>query len=332
MSKYITILLSFLALTSYAQIEIPAHSSSDQIVKHKYFTLKYNEENEQADWVAYRLSSDMLLGKTQRSNNFRPDPAVTTGSADSSDYSNSGYDRGHLCPAGDMKVSSEAMSETFYYSNMSPQTASFNRGIWENLEEKVRDWAVQNDEIYVVTGPVLAQGIEGKIGKDGVSVPKYYFKVILDDKEPELKAIAFILPNEGSKEPLAKFAVSVDQAEKFTGFDFFPTLPDDIEEKLESELDMSKWGMREPPSRYIPKTAETMKTTPPIPAKTPETVVTPDKTVAKPKSQEASQTNKVQSKVDIDKDSLPFVVIIVVILVIGVLVLVVGVKINKRGK
>jgi len=126
-------------------------------------------------------------------------------------------------------------------SNMSPQMPGFNRGIWRKLEEWVRDQAIANEELYVVTGPVLTDGPYQEIGPNGVDVPKRFFKVLLDYKEPELKAIGFIMPNESSSLPLYMFSVSIDQVEKVTNLDFFHLLPDDIEEKLESVLDSKVW-------------------------------------------------------------------------------------------
>ena len=124
---------------------------------------------------------------------------------------------------------------------MSPQMPGFNRGIWRKLEEWVRDQAIANEELYVVTGPVLTDGPYQEIGPNGVDVPKRFFKVLLDYKEPELKAIGFIMPNESSSLPLYMFSVSIDQVEKVTNLDFFHLLPDDIEEKLESGLDSKVW-------------------------------------------------------------------------------------------
>ena len=124
---------------------------------------------------------------------------------------------------------------------MSPQMPGFNRGIWRKLEEWVRDQAIANEELYIVTGPVLTDGPYQEIGPNGVDVPKRFFKVLLDYKEPELKAIGFIMPNESSSLPLYMFSVSIDQVEKVTNLDFFHLLPDDIEEKLESVLDSKVW-------------------------------------------------------------------------------------------
>lgn len=134
------------------------------------------------------------------------------------------------------------MIDSFFMSNMSPQKPGFNRGIWKKLEGQVRKWAISNDEIYVVTGPILEEGLPA-IGINNVSVPGAYFKVILDYKAPEIKAIGFILPNQSSKQPLKTYAVSVDSVENITGIDFFYKLPDDIENSLESTFDLSKWAI-----------------------------------------------------------------------------------------
>jgi len=225
-----------------AQMYLPAFAEGDQIVRHAYFTLKYDEKYEQADWVAYLLTAEMLAPVCKRSDDFRPDPLVKTGSATPSDYRKSGYDKGHLAPAADMAFSCEAMSETFYMSNMSPQLPAFNRGIWKDLEELVRKWAKENDEIQVVTGPVLKDGGFAVIGAGGVAVPRYFYKVVLDDKEPEIKAIAFILPNQKSDKEIQSYALTVNMAEEATGIDFFPELDDGVEEEIESSLDLGKWG------------------------------------------------------------------------------------------
>jgi len=219
---------------------LPKIKQGEVIIKHKYYTLGYNEKYEEADWVAYKLTSEMISGNTKRKNNFRVDPMVSTGSSNPNDYKNSGYDKGHLCPAADMSLSEEAMSETFFMSNMSPQTPQFNRGIWKKLEEKVREWAKKNDEIYVTTGPIIRNSYK-TIGTDNVAVPQYYYKVILDYKEPGIKGIGFIMKNEGSKENLEKYAVTIDSVETFTGFDFFTVLPDSIECVIEGKFDFFAW-------------------------------------------------------------------------------------------
>jgi endonuclease G, mitochondrial len=218
-------------------------SPTGELIHHQYFSLSYNEEHEQAEWVAYELSKESLIQpNVERSGNFRPDPKVKKASASDRDYRGTGYDRGHMVPAGDRAFSEEAMSETFYMSNMSPQIRNFNGGIWRELEENVRDWAYQNKHLYVISGPILTEPVRERIGPNEVSVPDKYYKVILDYTEPEAKAIAFIMSNEISYQPLEKYAVTIDDVETATGIDFFPNLLDDeTEETLESRTDLSKW-------------------------------------------------------------------------------------------
>ena len=226
--------------TGIKKIEIPSYSSKSQIIKHNYYTLKYNEKYEQAEWIAYKLTSNHQKYKLKRANNFRLDPLVFTGSATLQDYKNSGFDRGHLVPAADMKRSKIAMSESFFMSNMSPQRPNFNRGIWKKLESLVRHWVLINKELFIVTAGVL-KGRLKIIGPNNVAVPEYFYKAILDYKKPGLKCIAFILPNKKSTKNLKNYAISIDKLEKLTGIDFFPSLPNKIEEKLESTLRLSDW-------------------------------------------------------------------------------------------
>lgn len=226
-------------------LELPKPIDGEQIIRHTGYTLSYNEEAEQPSYVAYELTrAEVLTQNVERDDDFREDPMVSSKSAELSDYRGSGYDRGHMAPAADFRWSSEAMSDTFYLSNMSPQDPSFNRGIWADLEAAVRVMAYENDGLYVVTGPVLTDGPYETIGKNEVAVPKNYYKVLLDYKEPDVKAIGFLLPNEGSSKSLESFATTVDEVERVTGIDFFTALPDDQEEEIESTLNLSKWSMR----------------------------------------------------------------------------------------
>jgi len=224
-------------------LEIPRVKGSDEVVTHTGFSLLYNESYEQASWVAYFLTRERTNKQFDRTDKFLPDPKISTGSATDSDYAGSGYDRGHLAPAADMGWSSVAMQESFYYSNMSPQVPSFNRGIWKKLEEQVRSWAVEYDSIFIVTGPVLKPGLPG-IGPNNVSIPEYYYKVILDHKGADVKGIGFILPNGASNEALTTYAVSIDSVERMTGIDFFPALPDMAERQLEKELCIPCWNWK----------------------------------------------------------------------------------------
>jgi len=209
-----------------------------QIVEHFAFSICYDEQSEQAKWVLYELTSSEVNGSYKRTNDFRVDPNIRTGSASLSDYKGSGYDRGHLAPAGDMKWSYQAMSESFYMSNMSPQNASFNRGIWRVLESQVRNWANARGEIIVITGAVLSNPLHF-IGINKVAVPSYYYKVILDTKRQEV--LALILPNQKGKHQLIQYTVPVDYLEGVTNIDFFPFLDDNLENKIESVTVLDNW-------------------------------------------------------------------------------------------
>ncbi|KIA99035.1 endonuclease [Flavobacterium sp. KMS] len=219
---------------------LPA-STTNQIVKHDYYTLSYNEKFEQAEWVAYELKKSYIKNNDFKRPYFNEDPKVTTGSADWRNYKKSGYDKGHLCPAGDMEFDKKAYEDTFLTSNISPQIHEFNDGVWNRLEQKVRYWAVKYDDIYVVTGGVLTDS-NTTIGKEKVLVPKYFYKVLLDESNGKYKMIAFLVPNEKSERPLYEFVVSVDSIEKLTGIDFFPHLDDKIEDSLEKNKDYKAWA------------------------------------------------------------------------------------------
>ena len=234
--------------TGKAHFEIPETKPKDKVIHHAGYSLLYNEAQEQASWVAYELTDKETIKLYQRTNKFIVDPAVQTSSASQADYKSSGYDRGHLAPAADMGWSALSMQESFYYSNMSPQEPGFNRGIWKNLEEKVRGWAFENKKIYIVTGPVLRNGLP-KIGPNQVAVPEYFYKVILDYSAPSIKGIAFLMPNHSSTRTLQSYAVSIDSVEKTTGINFFPNITD---AHIESTVCIPCWSW-EPTKHYRPK-------------------------------------------------------------------------------
>lgn len=224
-------------------LELPKPKPHEMILVHTGYTLSYDTTYKQAIWVAYELTSAETRSIINREDNFKPDPLLKSGSAQNSDYLNSKFDKGHLAPAADMCYSPQTMVESFYLSNMSPQQPGFNRGVWKRLEEQVRQWAADNKTIYIVTGGILTPGLP-TIGDNKVAVPKYYYKVILDYTQPELKGIGFILPNEKSSETIQHFAVTIDSVEKVTNIDFFYQLPDKREKTIESTLDLSKWSWK----------------------------------------------------------------------------------------
>lgn len=216
-------------------------------VAHSYYTLCFSEKHCQPRWVYYLLAPGRLTGTAVRKNNFREDKKVKNGSALPADYSRSGYDRGHLCPAADMSFSEQAMEETFYMSNMSPQYPSFNRGIWKKLEEKVRKWA-RNDTIYVATGPLFKE-VKGAIGKNRITVPGYFYKVIYSSAKGQM--IAFILPNRQGEKQLPDYVVTVDEVEAWSGIDFFPQLPDTLQNRLEAFSGYFLWETEADVSAHI---------------------------------------------------------------------------------
>jgi endonuclease G len=204
-----------------------------ELIRHTYFSLDYNEAHEQPNWVYYMLTSDLINGNVKRKDNFRADNKVTTGSATLSDYKGSGYDRGHLCPAADMKISAVAMSETFFLSNMSPQVSSFNRNKWAALEDQIRNYVRDtSDTLYVVTGPVFVNN-KGSIGKNNVTVPGFYYKAVYC---PQRGGIGFLMPNDEITEELRSWVVSIDLLEAVTGIDFFYQLEDEYEKEIESQV------------------------------------------------------------------------------------------------
>ncbi|SHI35950.1 DNA/RNA non-specific endonuclease [Algibacter luteus] len=216
-------------------------STTGQIVHHEGFSLSYSEPHEQAEWVAYELKKGHLTNTNFKRPYFEIDKAVKTGAASWRNYKNSGFDRGHLCPAGDRKYSQNAHDETFLTSNISPQVHDFNSGIWNTLEQKVRYWASKYDGVFVVTGGVL-KGQMKTIGNEKVSVPNQFYKVLIDNNTGKTKMIAFLMPHENSSKPLYEFVVSVDEVEALTGIDFFPELDDTIENKLEASSSYKDWS------------------------------------------------------------------------------------------
>lgn len=215
-------------------------STTGQIVHHEGFSLSYSEPHEQAEWVAYELKKEQLSNTNFERPYFEIDKTIKTGAASWRNYKNSGYDRGHLCPAGDRKYSQSAHDETFLTSNITPQKNDFNSGIWNTLEQKVRYWASKYDGVYVVTGGVL-KGNMKTIGNEKVSVPNQFYKIVFDYNNGKPNVLAFLMPHENSSKPLYDFVVSVDSIETLTGIDFFPKLEDVLEQELEASSSYKNW-------------------------------------------------------------------------------------------
>lgn len=227
----------------YGNLEavITPQSLISEIINYEGMTISFNSKMHVPNWVAWELTRDEANGSFPRKGNFRSDDKVA-GSAETWDYSYSGYDRGHMAPAGDMKWSEKAMDESFYMTNMCPQAKTLNTGTWKRLEEKSRQWAEIDSAIIIVCGPILSDPINEFIGDSRVAVPKRFFKVILSPYINNPRGIGFIMSNGKIPGGLQSTAVTIDEVERITGFDFFSSLPDEIENKVESQCKFHYWS------------------------------------------------------------------------------------------
>ena len=231
------------SLSLRAQTWLPQGGPPGEIVTHTAYTLSYNSDHLVANWVSHALRPEHLKDCVGRMNGFSPDPDLRSHSASSEDYARSGYDRGHLAPAGDMKWSAQVMKESFYMTNVSPQTPSMNRGRWLSLETLVRAWAKASQEVLVVTGPVLEQDLP-QMGPSRVSIPRYHFKVILRTVGNQRQAIGFLMPQAPGPEEVKAFALPVRKIEELTGLDFFPHIPKLEQDSVEKEIAWQLWDFK----------------------------------------------------------------------------------------
>lgn len=212
----------------------------EQIIRHSGYTVSYNKDLKIPNWVSYELTREETKGKEKRGNRFIADPLATGPIATNADYTRSGYDKGHMAPAADMKWSPEAMKESFYFSNMCPQHPQLNRRGWKNLEDKIRNWAIADSAIIIICGPIIEKQPK-TIGKNKVVVPQQFFKVVLSPFVKPIRAIGFLFNNEQAVEPLSSYVVTVDSIESLTNMDFFAPLPDEIENRIEADANYSLW-------------------------------------------------------------------------------------------
>ena len=247
------IFLVFTSLFVFAQkpinlenVEIPGKikGRTERVIVHKGYTVSYNADWKIPNWVAYELTDVEVSGEEPRAKKFVPDPMVPKyESATTDDYKNSGWDRGHMAPAADMKWHPQAMKESFYLSNVCPQNRNLNGGVWKDLEEQVRDLAAQKGSIYVVCGPIVSDDYQ-TIGANKVVVPSAFFKVLLQEENGKIYTIGFVYENVAGRRPMSTYAMTVDEVEELTGIDFFPSLPDKIEKRVEAEVDFTKWTVK----------------------------------------------------------------------------------------
>lgn len=215
----------------------------EQVIEHLGYTVSYNPKWLVPNWVAYELTNSETYGEQERSNHFKPDPLVKGDPVTTGDYSKSGYDRGHMAPAADMKWSEQAMRESFYMTNICPQLHNLNAGDWNDLEELARDLAQQYGSIYIACGPIVEANYQ-TIGKNhSIAVPSAFYKVFLRKTHKGWTSIGFIMPNQAGNRPLMTYMLTVDEVEEQTGIDFFYNLPDSIESQVESTYSVADWSL-----------------------------------------------------------------------------------------
>ena len=230
-----------------SQIEIPRllNGQPEQLIEHVAYTVSYNPQRRIPNWVAYCLEKEEVSGDNPRSNKFLPDPLVEGDAVVTKDYSGSGYDRGHMAPAGDMRWSEQAMKESFYMTNICPQNHNNNAGDWKDLEELVRDLANRYGSIYICCGPIVTDENTTIGNERKIVVPQAFYKVLLRQKtDGEWTAIGFVMPNQAGNRPLMTYMLSVDEVETMSGIDFYPALPDEIENSVEADFVIADWTVK----------------------------------------------------------------------------------------
>ena len=233
------------AQSNVYDIEILAQSADTEgeiLLTRVGYVTSYNMANKQPNWVGWRLTGDHVTGPFLRKGiKFHEDMEVPEPRATDADYRSSGYDRGHMCPSGDNKWSQEAQEQSFLFTNICPQIHGLNAGDWNEMEQQCRKWAEKEGEIYIVCGPIFyGSATHKKIGKNKIPVPEAFFKVVLSMKDTP-KAIGFIYKNQSGNRPKGDYVNTVDQVERITGIDFFPSLPDDVENKVEAKANIDDW-------------------------------------------------------------------------------------------
>ena len=250
--RLISLFLLLFCVIGYAQtsksisdkmLEMPKITSNDNVIIYTGFTLSYNTKTLIPNWVAYELTSSEVNGQFPRKGQFSQDLSFKGKQAMREDYSNSGWDKGHMCPAADLKWSEKTMYESFYLTNICPQDHELNSTDWLTLEKLAREWAGKFDNIYIVCGPIITENKYGTIGSNKVIVPDAFFKAFLTVKNNVFNTIAFIMPNESTHHRIQEYAVSVNDLEQIIGVDLFTNIDDRFEEMVESDVYFKHWGL-----------------------------------------------------------------------------------------
>lgn len=216
-------------------------SIPSQVKEYTGFTLSFNKGNRTPNYVAWELLGHETSGDQGRTNAFWTDPEIDN-CPTTKDYTRSGFSRGHLCPAADQKWSQRAMAHCFVLANICPQDQKLNAGAWQTLENMERQWAQRDSAIMIVAGPLYTDSDTDRIGTNKIRVPGAFFKAILAPYVETPRAIAFVYPNMAAPGNMQDYAMSIDDLENLTGFDFFPSLPDDIENSVEANFSFKEWN------------------------------------------------------------------------------------------
>ena len=225
------------------RLELPATNIWDVIIEHTGYSSSFNSTLLIPNWVAYELTSEELKGTVRRPSNspFQPDPDYQGRQPERGDYSNSGWDKGHLAPCADMKWDENAMIESFYFTNICPQDHDFNAKDWEKLEEKARSIAQKKGSLYIICGPVVTKGEYGTLGNNKVTIPDSFFKAFLYKDSSGYHSIAYLMPNKNTGLPTSNFAMSVNDLEAIIDLDLFTYLDEKKQESVEAQLLLSDW-------------------------------------------------------------------------------------------
>ena len=247
-----TLLLLVVCLTGYGQtskgisgslLEMPKITASDNVITYTGFTVSYNTKTLIPNWVAYELTDVEVDGQFPRKGQFGMDLSFKGRQAMREDYSNSGWDKGHMCPAADLKWSEKTMYESFYLTNICPQNHELNSGDWLTLEKLGREWAKKFDKVYIICGPIITNNTNGTFGSNKVVVPDAFFKAFLTVKNNVFNTIAFIMPNTSGHKRIQEYAVSVNDLEDIIGIDIFTNIYDRYEEMVESDVYFKNSGL-----------------------------------------------------------------------------------------
>lgn len=234
---------------------LPEILEDEELICHSAFCLVYDDNYKMAKWTAHIISREIVNGVVSRTNDFRVDSLIKNGTAEEEDYfltkkdesgntiyDGFGYDRGHLAPSADFRWSEKALSESYYYSNMTPQLPEFNREIWAKIEDFLRQYIYNNPtkDIYIVTAPVIKDDLKKQErSKNKISIPEYHYKIAVDLEDK--KGIAFLVPQKNLGNPIEYYVVTIDSIENITNINFYPKLSEQDEKLIESESDIGKW-------------------------------------------------------------------------------------------